>query len=533
MRRAFGIALFCALLASASAGAAQIEVSGLKARAWGGDMIALTIRVADVERTPDMQIAWALVYGEATLAKGTLPVPETGDVEMKLESPKVDNRIETKLGLALNRDGETLAGAERPLQLFPRGALDGLKGLFEGKKVGLIDPNGRLKLVSEQVPVTWTPLRSELEAGHFDGPVAVLAPDTALAAANAAVPMKSSLEDGLLTKVQDGLTLVCLAQKERPLTLEAMSPTFNKVERAKARILDAEHPILRSMRPGDLEALWSETGDEGAVIAWPKAGSYRVIIDTVGGQEPATVLLELRHGTGRILFCQMPVAESYDSDPLAELLLGDLLRWSLASPSALEPATVKFGEASPWLKALKELRVEESDGGKGPILAQANAALAGPDGVVKTVLKEGGAIVLFGLTPDDLPKLSDLFRERWGADTRAPMPRFELHPFAAGTSVAADAPVHPLLAGIRPEDIAAAGRWHANAEGNVYTVAEPGDPEHFRSLIGEGLVAKFERDNARICFCQIPIGEIEDSAALRRLVGPLLTNLGIRLADSD
>ncbi len=530
MRPALALPILCWLLTLQVADAARLEVGEYRQRIWGGETVSLTVRVKDAGQTEDMRIVWALVHGKAALLEGVGTVPESGEVRITLDTPEVRTRIATTLGLRLHAGEEVLARAEHHLQLFPRGAMDGLTELLGIRSVGLVDPHGRLNGMAERVRLRWVPLRSPLQVRRFDGPTAILAPGTVLALPATGLAVRSPLEQALLEKVENGMTLICLRQAEPALSLEELDRTLLETKVNGIRALDQDHAALRSLMPGDLQAFLSP--EPVSVIPWPKGGNYRVILDVADAAQPVAVMLEVRRRKGRILFCQLPLVDELATKPLAELLLGDMLRWSLTKPATLKPVEMLLPEESDALRLLTELRIktwEQTDSAADAVLlADAEAATNARKKALAMRLKDGGVVVLFGLGPDQIETMNELMLRRWERDLRAEAPELALQPFAPQERVRADAPLHPLLAGIRPEDIHALGQWEAGLDRDVYRVRPVRDLAHFQDLIGKGLLCKYERDDVRLMFWQVSLDMVEDEQALRRVLSCLLTNLGVR-----
>ena len=528
MKSAIGL-IAASWLITAAAQAAALEVMPYRERVWAGEPVEIMLKV----KVPaeGLHVGWGLNYGQAAVLQGVAPV-RGGEVVVKFNAPEVRTRIMATFAAGLYRVGEPLAVVDGPIHVFPRGTLDGLLELFRARTVGLVDPGGQLKGVCERIPLLWAALQSPAEVNRFDGPAILLAPNTTLSLPpGAAVSGLSPLEHALREKVRAGTTLVCFYQPKRPLKLPTLERSFPRGEFRKIRNLCPRHPALRSLTPADLGALTRAMPTPTNIIPWPSGGNYSVVLGVEGLAEPAAFMLELRLGTGRILMCQLPIVEQFTSEPLAELLWADILRCSLTEPPELKAAALSFPEETPLVKLLAHigLPVKGPTDDKAIMLGDAAALVEAEADEFGAFLKRGGTAVLFLAGMEEVRHLNEHLHKRWGSDVRAEIPELALVTFPGQEEVAADSPEHLLLAGIRPEDVGTLGLWSAGGQWSTGRIRAVRDTEHFQSLIGDGLLAKYERDDARLIFWQVPLDAVKDEGAFRRVLNSLLTNIGVML----
>ncbi len=249
------------------------------------------------------------------------------------------------------------------------------------------------------------------------------------------------------------------------------------------------------------------------LIEKPARGDFLPILD--GGYDlQYSPLLEYREGKGMVLFCQMDVTGRTESDPAADALTRNLLRYVSAwkpppSRKAIyvgDPAGKAYLEAaglSPGAYAKEELtadRVLIVGPGGGRKLAGDAAALG-------KWLKEGGRVLALGLD---------------GEDAAAFLP-FPVE-MKKGEHIAAyfDAPgMNSPLAGVGPADV-------YNRDPRELPLVSGG-----AAVVGDGVLAKAE--NADVVFCQLvpwqfdPKKQMNLKRTFRRcscLVTRLAANLG-------
>jgi hypothetical protein len=263
--------------------------------------------------------------------------------------------------------------------------------------------------------------------------------------------------------------------------------------------------------------LW-RCGNQGNVasvlIEKPARGDFLPIIDGGFGLQYSP-LLEYREGRGLILFCQMDLIGRSETEPVAQLLLRNLLEYaaSWSPPPRREavyvgdPAGKQFLEASgvsllPMdVATLSTNHVLITGPGGGRQLAAQAAAIAG-------WLRAGGNLLAIGFDQED-------------ANACLPF-KVELQPFEHISAYFPSPGMRSLLEGVCPADV------HNRA------------PKHLPLLksgaraLGNGVLARAEAAN--VVFCQLVPWQFTGSAQanLRRthrraafLLSRLLGNLGV------
>jgi hypothetical protein len=242
------------------------------------------------------------------------------------------------------------------------------------------------------------------------------------------------------------------------------------------------------------------------------------------------VAIEQRYGTGRILYCGLTVADKIGEEPIAEVVFANILRWGFGAASPFQSPRGCFEEGSAVEGALRELGVQfQTPSGEVTDIVLGDESLLDKTrgALLAAGINEGGTIVLFHLSAEGLEPLNELLRSRWEGDVRGEAPRLELEE-VDGSALRGSGGLaeHPLLAGVRPEDVQSFGP--RGGDEKMLCVRAVGDEAHFSHLIGKGVVGKLERDGVRIIFWQVPLDE-GDAEAKRRVLSSILTNLGVRL----
>jgi len=524
--RAILSAMVVLACAGASAHGAEIEVHGLQRRLWGGSSVSPVVRADAVETEGPFRLVWALTYGpyvvEGEVRGLTAPVEQ----KIALEMPAVRVRTALAFEVRLFAGGEQVAEGRREVDLFPRGRLQALAAAIEEREIGLVAIGVGAREWAERLPLECEELASELSVGRFDGDLIVMV------ATERPAPM-SGLVDSLLRRVEDGLSVVCLGE------VGAMLPptepgTGGPGSVSKGRLLAPNHAAVGGLHAGDL----SEWGIDGVVASrrfgWPKRGNGLTILDGGPATTPYSLLIEVRRGRGRILCCALDVVEKLREEPVAEIVFANLISRGLAEAPALARCMACVADSSPLAAALAELGVQFTEGRPGPedVLLADESLTDGEHGdLLAGVLRRGGTIVLFGLDEQGADRLSRALTDRWRADVSGRPPEFHLAPVGPEALQGFELEgAHELLAGVRPEDVRALA---ADADEVVLQATRAAaDQEHFADLAGGGVLAKFERDEVRIVFWQVPVTE-KLSGPQRRVLAALLTNLNVPLSADD
>ena len=115
-------------------------------------------------------------------------------------------------------------------------------------------------------------------------------------------------------------------------------------------------------------------------------------------------------GRGAVLICQMRLVEKLAGEPVAQIVLENLLNYAATRPPRVEAAPVAVvAEESRLADRLSTLGFTVTTDADAPvILVDAAQPGAGPEAAaLRARVEEGGTVVLHGLTPDCL--------ERWQA----------------------------------------------------------------------------------------------------------------------
>jgi beta-galactosidase len=381
-----------------------------------------------------------------------------------------------------------------------------------GTKAALFDPHGETAKLLNRMGVRAQPIPANADLSPYD----------ILVVGKAALTVDGAAPD--ITRVRDGLKVIVFEQ-----TSDVLEKRFGfRVEEYGLRQLFPrvpDHPVLAGVTPENLRdwrgsatilpprlkyelrprygptvewagipvtRVWrcNNRGNVASVlIEKPARGDFLPILDG-GFSLQYCPLMEYREGKGMVLFCQLDVTDRTEGDPAAEMLMRNLLRYTVDWKPIPHRTGMYAGDpaGSTYLESLGIL-VHAYD---GTHLSNNEVLVLGPGGglalakeatVLTDFLKSGGRLLAIGLDQNDVTALLPFKVTMKEAEHIASF--FE--PFG----------VSSLLAGIGPADI------HNRDPRELSLVSSGAD------VIGDGVLAKLE--TANVVFIQMPPWQFEGS----------------------
>ena len=489
MRFSPAIAVLLAFALAGSAWGAPLEVTGVPARAWGGDELRIVVTPGPAVQR-QAEVAWMLRRGEVRIAGGRLALPRDGGGELRIATPQVRARTEVALDFVAVGGGEERL--TRVVELFPRGPLEEFASAYPGLTVGLIDtvPGGA---GLRRAPLPWRELTTALEVRSFGGRLVVVCCEEPL-------DRRSDVLESLWWRARGGLNVACLGGD----WVGALGRPAEDVG-GPVRVLVPGHALLANLEPQDLPDYMA---GKGGALAGDLPGLNCLLVADRPGEEPAPVVVEAFPGSGRVLCLAMPLSRELRTDPLAERFLANVIRWGLRGPRLFAAARSAFGAQSRIARTLQDLGVHLA-GGPDSAVTLGDSFTAGPRAEA-----HGGpaplqrTVVLFQLSEDDLAALGRAVAAmpKGGGTARGEMD------FHAGASV--ESPP-----GTRPEDLR---RLDAAAvERGLQAPVVPGPA---RLVTPGGQVVRLAHGGGMLMIWQAPV---EQTGPAARVLVALLTDMGV------
>jgi hypothetical protein len=368
---------------------------------------------------------WELLHGSRRLASGRNAERQAAGRDrtlvLTLPMPPVTTRTRLAFAARVFVDGKLATKEERRFDVFPTAPppvatqvdpyprpLPRSQG--RGEMVGVLGDDPATIRALKRLGVrfeTITPSQVEAFGGR-----------TLVVAANGLTEAVASRAREIAAFVEKGGSVLCLPQKSYskwlPITVEmdathAATMTF---------VGAADHPALAGLEEEDLKFWHPGHLVSQRNLVKPVRGNFRAIVQA-GGRDGLKwcPLLEVLHGRGRYLLCQMEVVARFDTEPTARQLLANLVRLATSPPrSAARPVGLLAnpGPVSQFLDGLG-LRVEMMSGrlgtlaGFGTLIVEAQGAAWEEASrhieQLRDFAAKGGVVWVHGIAPEGLEPL--------------------------------------------------------------------------------------------------------------------------------
>ncbi|MDA3923956.1 MAG: hypothetical protein PF904_04565 [Kiritimatiellae bacterium] len=390
-----------------------------------GEKIGKSIVLLNDLRHPcTFSVGWQIRVKGDVVAEGTktatVPPAESAILPFEFRIPAVSQRTQAEITATVSVEGKVVPVKPFALQLYPECTVK------ERMSTGwaLFDPVGKTRKALETGGLKLPALKA---GDTLPGDLRVLIIGCNALATVADARLLTTLAD----RVAGGLQVVIFEQTADSLTktfgLRCFTPGVRRVW-----LRDHAHPILAGLANEDLanwrgattlgpldgspesldvvqrsKRVWrcSRNGVVAStIVEKPHTGSFRPLIDT-GFDLRYTPLWESVDGMGRMIFCQLDVTDRIGSDPVADIILdnliGDLNSWQ---PSARRTAMVIGHSVSAPIKDLPALSGSLSPVGMDKVLvltSDSSAWLKANAAALRTFLSGGGKVLAAGLSKVD------------------------------------------------------------------------------------------------------------------------------------
>lgn len=342
-------------------------------------------------------LAWKLVADGKTLDEGrsklSIASGAFAETTISVAVPDVPEREEASLALTVEEDGKPLFARADAVSIFPK-----LGPLASAKRLAVHDPAGTsgsflkaLGLPVAAADLTKLNPREEI-----------------LVVGRGGVDDKlERSKDAIASFVAKGGIVVALAQRDGrqwlplPLALDNTHPSTLNYLRASG------HPLLAGVKEDDLKLWGVDNIVADANYKKPVLGGFRALADTAGVPGLLwTPLLEVPHGKGAYILCQLKLEEKWREVPCAGILLRNLLNYA----NAPRPAPSALALLKPCGDGLRQLLLDtgaaftETDLSAAPdsgvLLVDCQAiADAKSAGALKALAAKGATVVLHNMSP--------------------------------------------------------------------------------------------------------------------------------------
>ncbi len=318
-------------------------------RAFSGEPVSMTLEIfndlpTDVRGT----LRWSLLDGARALDTGgmglVLEPAQHSEAPLAFLAPKVTQRRDCVLRITIEREGGARAFSdERPFTIWPTPTVD-----RSARRVSVHDPAGSTAQVLGARGYDCRAVPDLLSLPADPGSVLILG-ESAFgtptyksrgAWGNADVAGK------LDAFVRAGGRVVVLRQPDYPAGILPLTLDIN-ARSTMAFITQPSHPLLQGL-PDDAFMFWmaNHTVTAGEVLRPTSGGFTPLVVTGYGDGISHCALVEARRGAGLYLFCQLPVMERINVEPMAAELLNRMIAYAAAYKGTASPVAVLGADAT-------------------------------------------------------------------------------------------------------------------------------------------------------------------------------------------
>lgn len=493
------------------------------------------------------RLLWQTQVASAVIEKGEVELHQGGTGSGVLEAaisfsvPPVSRKVPLQLILRLVQGDSVTDSCAIEFQVYPVDSQLSWK-FMERIRVGVFDPAGKTRNMIESVSPSVQPIASveELDKQKVD----------LLVVASTGVPEQDEAA-GFIGRIERlGLQVPVVAfgpvwktnrpdQDSRKGALE-----FTRVH----PVFCAEgNSVFREFSDADFWG-WRLAGDPVLLrVLPPPVGNFTRFVGVDDGKGgPDCLILERPSRTGsRVLFCQLPLVEGWDSEPVCRILLNRLLSQALTRPPQPHRAEVLL--CGPAESALLK-RSGEALGGAAPDTAQAAFRVesfpstapgaivldAGTDSLdaliendsafvekVNRYVAEGGVLVAVGLEPDTRKHFD------WALEGEC-----EVDPLSEEAGEVSGDWGQDLLLGFSRQEWQKWVQLSQVKEPFVDFVLKAKRDASARTVVQPGALVCVRRGQGQVVFLQVRLDRLSVETS-RTILNQILTNLGVQIQDGE
>jgi hypothetical protein len=385
-----------------------------RANFWGGTTLTRTYAVYDEVGTGgNVSVEWnlRLSRGRTVTGRRTVAVPATGkaDVTFDIALPRVTRITPATFEVTVSAAHGQRFRSSTDLTVYPASVRHRTNA--KPVRAAVLEPSGSATSTALSALGVTTRTIADLSSLPQPGEILVIGE-------GASVNPTPDQLDALRSFVHDGGAVLTFALDSVPglLPWPLLSTTRPQTI---AHVAAPHHPVLAGIGAGDLR--WWNTTNElvvSSVLIKPRFGSLTSLADTGGGMS-SSALAEAPYGTGTFLFCQFPVIAAAANEPIAAVLLRNIVDYVATrtiQPRTLgvvssdkSPLTATVGAAeiasttistvdSASLASVDVLLVDATQ-------SAAVAAVSAGSAAVQQWLSAGGTLWVNGLQPSNIDGL--------------------------------------------------------------------------------------------------------------------------------
>ena len=367
---------------------------------FAGEKITKQI-VAINDTRHDLPLEITVALAARTIATETRTL-KPGEVHIKpfsFAAPATRQRRDAELTLRATTKGKVVYEDTFTLTFFPKQTAPAMS-----VKTVLYDTKGLTAAVLDAAGVTYTKVSSPAELAGCDCLVIGRESwDEAMAGRVLAEALRGGLtilsfeqtpESVIGAHLKERSERLCFVQGEGHPILSGLADSDFKNWRGSSDIIEAYPRITEFPR-----LYFPHWGNKGVVSTYPLMkghfGNFRYLV-AAGYDLREAIVAEMLDGKGRLLLCQADVTSRYGTDPVATVLVNNLLAYAARKTRELAPAVYVGGaDGAELLKDLK-IAFKEADSvpaSPGSVVIVDGATLAARGSALARFADAGGTVV--------------------------------------------------------------------------------------------------------------------------------------------
>jgi hypothetical protein len=512
---------------------------------FSGEKVARTVVLKNqLPTVQDLVISWKTVSLTAVIQKGKTAVElqpgETKEILFTLKIPKARCRVELLWQISLFSNKSLLQEKEVKHTVFPKKLSFDIDKAISRSQVGLYDPDEEIKPYLKEFGWNLIPLYANIKSLEgFNGKLLILNGRALMKAFSFETdPQKFPFRDYFRQQIERGMNIIVFD----PVFLENADAVPAGEEQQEplclSRIFALGHPVFYDLSEDDL-CWWRKdgkvAGNEMTIKDWK--GNLRILANDAGRQEEKAFLVEYPVGRGRWLFCSYDVLEKFAAEPVARILLANLVRYALTESEPFKKTLIAADPEGVPVKFFRELEIGISNVLDNQDHYKALIVSADKEEVeyllkknprfftnLKEFVRNGGLLLILNLNPGTLEHFKDLLP-----------PDILLRDYSLDGALKIDQSAQ-LLRGVsedRLKDLFMKTEGEQIDPENrianyILDFKESGSAHGFTSPCA---IAKFQLDKGEIVVSQIKFWESDKKDAALQTISQFLTNLGIQIGD--
>jgi len=523
---------FCACF---GANAQVSPVSG-PTRAFGGRAVQRTFEIRN-EGTYTLE--WRTRILRGVIERGSMEVNGPGRATVELNLPAVRARVELVQEVQLKAGEQVVASGTFPLDVFPEDLIRWNQG-GPSPVLGVIDDSGNLAGFMEENGWRVVRLKTTRQFVEVESGVVLVAPDQPESIAEPMIGLRAFLERGG--------TVVFLEQSAGRRSFFDTDETWPVASRevgSAEALTKGDHPLLLDLKTEEDLANWGGTGrvstrpSEWTQWPWQRtwlasAGEDCLPLLTECWGEPEVRRDGMRM-KGRVLLCQLDLGAQLNDEPVAQLLLRNIIHYPFDNPPANELCITCLAVPDDGVEdgRLELLRLNMNP--KPEEMEDAIAKLyvimtdfdlkpipqteAGEEEGIEIVATDLVYVIQSPFGDEMVAAVNRLIADRWPRDARKRPP--SLTPQELPGEIACEVDyANPLTWGI-PADALNTALAHTE---DVRLLAPEEETPYFTVLTTPGILAEYKRDDFRLILCAMPVDDPEDETR-ERVMNQVIANV--------